>query len=125
MVPLDVTHQVRSTPARLDRLEGLNNRCGPAAAGLLKFSQVYDLDKFGWDGAPLHDPCTIAYLLKPDIFEGKQVNVSVVTQSPLTKGQTVVDWWHVTDKKRNVLFLRKVDAEAFYQLLTQRLATLP
>jgi purine nucleosidase len=69
----------------------------------------------------LHDPCTVAYLLKPEIFEGKLCNVSIETQSELTMGHTAVDFWHVTDRPRNATWIYAVDAEAFYDLLTERL----
>ncbi|MEX0627741.1 MAG: nucleoside hydrolase, partial [Cucumibacter sp.] len=76
-------------------------------------------------GAPLHDPCTIAYLLKPSLFEGRQINVTVETASELTMGMTVADYWRITDRPKNVNFLRHIDAEGFYALLMERLEFLP
>ncbi len=70
---------------------------------------------------PLHDPCTIAYLLKPELFTGKMCNVEVETESPLTMGHTAVDFWGVTDRKKNANWLYKVDADGFYSLLIERL----
>ena len=73
----------------------------------------------------LHDPSVIAYLLKPTLFQGREVNVAVETQSSLTMGMTVVDWWGVTGRKPNVRLMDTVDADGFFDLLTEKLARLP
>jgi len=125
MIPLDVTHGVLATRARLDRIAALGNRAGKAVNEMLSFSERFDLAKYGEPGAPLHDPCVIAYLLKPKLFEGRQINVTVETHSELTMGLTVADWWRITDRPRNVFYLRRADADGFYALLTERLARLP
>ena len=64
------------------------------------------------EGAPLHDPCVIAYLLAPELFGGRQVNVEIEVDSPLTRGMTVADWWGVTGRPANALFIGSVDALA-------------
>jgi purine nucleosidase len=125
MAPLDLTHRVLTTRARKEAIAAIGNQVGAAVAGLLSFSERFDLSKYGSLGAPLHDPCVIAYLIKPELFAGKTVNVSIETTSPLTLGMTVADWWQITDRPKNVHFLREVDADAFYGLLTERLARLP
>ena len=125
ILPLDVTHQIQSTRPRIDALRALGNRSGAAVADMLTFSESFDLEKYGWEGAPLHDPCVTAYLLKPELFEGRLCNVTIETASELTVGMTVADYWHVTDRPRNATFMRNGDAEGFYALLTERLARLP
>ncbi len=122
---LDVTHKVLSTKARIEKIRSLGNRCGKAVAEMLSFSERFDLEKYGSDGAPLHDPTVIAYLLKPELFKGRQINVEIETVSPLTMGMSVADWWQITSRPKNALFLKDVDAEGFYTLLTERLARLP
>jgi purine nucleosidase len=118
---LDVTHQVLATPERVQRIRDLGNPVAKAAAGMLGFFERFDTTKYGSLGAPLHDPCTIAFLLEPSLFEGKQVNVSVECESELTIGHTAVDFWHVTDRPINTLWIHTVDADGFYELLTHRL----
>ncbi len=122
---LDITHKVLSTKARIEKIRAIGNACGKAVAEMLSFSERFDLTKYGSNGAPLHDPTVIAYLLKPDLFKGRQINVEIETNSALTMGMTVADWWQITDKPRNALFLGEVNAEGFYALLTERLARLP
>jgi purine nucleosidase len=125
MLPLDVTHQMRSTKARLDRFRALGNRCGVAAAEMMTFSEPFDLKKYGWDGAPLHGPCVPAYMLKPELFRGRAINVTIETGSELTMGMSVADYWRITDRPRNVFYVRSGDADGYYDLLTERLARLP
>ena len=125
MIPLDVTHQVLSTPSRIAALDALGNRCGPAVASLLSGFEKARTSKFGERGMALHDPCVIAYLLCPELFTGREVNVAVETASALTVGMTVVDWWGVTGRQANARFLTTVDAGGLYDLLTDRLPSLP
>lgn len=118
---LDVTHKVLSTRARVDRIAALDNPVASATAGMLGFFHRHDSAKYGSEGAPLHDPCTIAWLLRPALFEGKSCNLSVETGSELTMGHTAVDFWHVTERPHNVLWMHDVDADGFYELLVSRL----
>ncbi|MDJ0749072.1 MAG: nucleoside hydrolase [Woeseiaceae bacterium] len=119
---LDVTHQVLSTRERVARIRELGNDVAEATAGMLSFFHRYDTTKYGSEGAPLHDPCTIAWLLRPDLFATKRCNVSVEKESELTLGHTAVDFWHVTDRPHNVDWTYEVDADGFYALLVERLA---
>jgi purine nucleosidase len=124
MMPLDVTHKALTTHARVDAFRALGTQVGDATAALLDFFERYDEQKYGTDGGPLHDPCVIAYLLKPDLFKGRHCNVAIETASELTMGSTVIDWWGVTKRPKNALVMRDIDADGFFQLLTERLATL-
>ena len=125
MLPLDVTHQIQSTPERLSAIKAIGNKAGQAVYEMLTFSGGFDLQKYGWTGAPLHDPTVIAWLLQPDLFEGRHCNVTIEVDSELTMGMTVTDYWHVTGRVRNVTYLRNGNAKGFYKLLTERLARLP
>lgn len=119
---LDVTHQVLATKKRVAQIRELGNKAAIATANMLDFFNRHDTEKYDSLGSPLHDPCTIAYLLKPELFVGKFCNVSIETQSELTMGHTAVDFWRVTGKPRNANWIHTVDADGFYQLLTDRLA---
>jgi purine nucleosidase len=125
MIPLDVSHQVLTTPPRLAALRALGNRCGRAVAASLAEFEARRVDRFGERGRALHDPCVIAYLLRPELFEGREINVEIETASPLTLGMTVADWWGVTGRRPNVRLMNTVDAEGLYALLAERLAHLP
>ncbi len=124
VMSLDVTHKVLVTPKRNDAFRTLNTPVGIAVAQMTDFFERFDKEKYGSDGAPLHDPCVTAYLIQPDLFTGRHINVEIETQSELTLGMTVADWWGVTDRPKNTLFMGTVDDDRFFELLTERLARL-
>ena len=124
VMPLDVTHQALVTKSRNDAFRALGTPVGIAVAEMTEFFERFDREKYGSEGAPLHDPCVTAYLLRPDLFTGRHINVEIETQSPLTRGMTVADWWGVTDRPPNATFMGRIDAEGFFDLLTERLAQL-
>ncbi len=125
IAPLDVTGLVLASRERLASFAKLGNRTGAAIAGLLDFSQQLDLTRWGGIGAPLWDLCPVVYLLQPELFKGKMVNVDIETTSALTRGATVVDWWRTTDQLPNANFLYDLDVERFFSLLMERFARLP
>ncbi|MCT2538517.1 nucleoside hydrolase [Sedimentimonas flavescens] len=124
VMPLDVTHKALTTRARIEAFRALGTRVGNAVASWTDFFERFDMAKYGSQGAPLHDPCVIAYLLNPNLFEGRHINVEIETRSELTMGMTVADWWRVTDRPANALFMGSLDAEGFYTLLIERIGRL-
>jgi purine nucleosidase len=124
VMPLDVTHKALTTARRVEAFRKMGSKVGDATAALLDFFERFDEEKYGTDGGPLHDPCVIAYLLKPDLFKGRHCNVSVETASDLTMGMTVIDWWGVTDRPKNATVMRDIDSDGFFALLTERLGQL-
>jgi purine nucleosidase len=124
LIPLDCTHQALTTKARVEKFRKMPNRVGPAVAELLDFFERFDEQKYGTDGGPLHDPCVMAWLLKPELFTSRLVNVEVECQSDLTLGMTVIDWWGVSGRKPNTTVCRGINADGFFGLLTERLARL-
>ena len=123
VVPLDCTHKALTTRARNDAFRAAGP-VGAVVAGWTGFFERFDKEKYGSEGAPLHDPLTIAWLLRPDLFTGREINVEIEVDSPLTRGMTVADWWGVTDRTPNALFLGNVDADGFFDMLTERLASM-
>lgn len=122
MVSLDITHQVIITQDLLERFRAVESNVALATVAMLEFFNRHDREKYGTEGAPLHDPCTIAYLLEPGLFRGKLCNVSVEVDSELTMGHTAVDFWQVTGRPKNVNWLYHIDADGFFDLLIERLA---
>ena len=124
VMPLDVTHKALVTPDRINALRARKTKVCDAMADMVDFFERFDTDKYGSDGAPLHDPFVTAYLIKPELFSGRFINVEIETTSELTLGMTVADWWGVSDRAPNAMFMGDVDAGGFFDLLTDRLARL-
>lgn len=125
VMPLDVTHKALTTEARNAGFAGLGDPIGTTVAAWTHFFERFDKEKYGSEGAPLHDPCVIAYLLWPEIFSGRRINVEIETTGQFTTGMTVADWWGVSDRPANALFVGDLDADAFFTRLTDRLSRLP
>ena len=124
VMPLDVTHKALVTKPRNDAFRALGTKVGIAVAEMTDFFERFDKEKYGSNGAPLHDPCVTAYLIRPELFSGRYINVEIETHSELTMGMTVADWWGVSGREANALFIGDVDADGFFDLLTERLARL-
>ena len=124
VMPLDVTHKALMTEPRVAAFRAMGTRVGTMVAEWTNFFERFDKEKYGSPGAPLHDPCVIAYLIQPGLFSGRHVNVEIEVQSELTRGMTVADWWGVTDRPKNAMFIGDLDADGFFDLLVDRIARL-
>ena len=125
ILPLDVTHQTCLSTERIAALRTLNNQNGPRLADILTSYERHDIQQFGVEGSPLHDPCAIACAIFPELFGQKHVHVAVETKGELTMGACVVDWWQTTKAKPNAYWANGVDADALFELLTLAVAQLP
>ena len=121
---LDVTHKALVTPARLEAIRMIGSNVSDAVHGLLTFYNIFDQARGEGQGAPLHDPCAIAYVMRPDLFSGKECNVEIDIWSEASIGRTLVDWRERTDQPVNALAIDQIDAEGFFALLTERLKRL-
>lgn len=124
MCGLDVTHQAYIVQQDIERIRAIDNPVAQCVAGLLDFFMIYHQDpKWGLKGAPLHDPCTIAWLLKPELFAAQDVWVGIETKGEYTQGMTVVDRYQLTGNKPNAKVLFDVDREGFVDLIVECLQT--
>jgi len=123
MAPLDLTHQVLATETEAEKLRGMGEKFQIMADLLMFFKSTYKR-VFNIDGAILHDPCTVMYLLHSEIFEAKDYFVDVETKGELTYGQTVVDVWQTTGNKPNAKVLLKVSREKFFDVLFEKFGSL-
>ena len=124
IVSLDATHQVLATPAHAERLARVGGEPARRLAALLRPAVHSRSARFGADRLPIHDPCTIAWLLRPELFRAEPVSVAVETGGTHTLGATVVDWWGVTGKPPNANWVTEADGEGVLDLLIERLGRL-
>jgi len=124
MAPLNVTHKAQILKPEIAAIGEIDNPVAHAFQGLLNFFEVYhENPKWGFKGAPLHDPCTIAWLLHPEMFKSELMNVDVETQGELVRGETVCDYYELTGKPKNTDVLLDIVRPAFIQLITDSLKT--
>ncbi|MGW8465900.1 nucleoside hydrolase [Pseudomonas sp. CLCA07] len=123
-LPLDVTHKILTSESRLKQIAALNNNASKLVGGILNEYIKGDMEHYGLSGGPVHDATVIAYLLKPELFTGRSVNVVVDSREGPTFGQTIVDWHDGLKAPKNAFWVESGNAQGFFDLLTQRLARL-
>ncbi len=124
VMPLDVTHKALTSREWVEGMRALGTHAGRAVASWTDFFERFDTAKYGSQGAPLHDPCVIAYLLDPSLFTGRHIHVAIELEGTHTLGMTVADWWRVTGQPANAMFMGGIDRNRFFALLSQRIARL-
>ena len=123
MIGLDVTHAALLTPAWAERFRAAG-RVGIFVAELVEFFKRYHARTYGWDGAPIHDAVALAHAFRDGLVRTERLNVEIETLSDLCRGRTVVDRWHRTGRDPNAHVGVSIDAEAFFGLLLERVASL-
>ncbi|MGH8384894.1 MAG: nucleoside hydrolase [Pseudomonas sp.] len=123
-LPLDVTHKILTSEARLKQIAALNNNASKLVGDILNEYIKGDMEHYGMPGGPVHDATVVAYLLKPELFSGRSVNVVIDSSEGPTFGQTIVDWYDTLKAPRNAFWVQSGDAQGFFNLLTERLARL-
>ncbi len=123
-LPLDVTHKILTSEERLKQIAALNNNASRLVSDILNEYIKADMEHYGLTGGPVHDATVIAYLLKPELFSGRSVNVVIDSREGPTFGQTIVDWYDGLKAPKNAFWVESGDAQGFFDLLTERLARL-
>jgi purine nucleosidase len=125
MFGLNVTHQALALPHHVAQIRSSGTRTAQVAADLLEFFKRAYHQRYGYDGPALHDPCVVAYLVQPELFKLEGMHVAVDTVEGPSFGRTVCDVYNVLGLKENARVAMRVDADAYFTLIAQRLATLP
>jgi purine nucleosidase len=125
LISLDVTHTAIATPQRLQGLRDRHHSLCTIVADLLQSYGIYDQERHGFEGAPLHDPCVIAYLIDPSLFQTRPCPVGIELQSSTSLGRTIVDWYNTSQKTSNTIHVATaINAEGFFQMLGDRINSL-
>lgn len=117
MVGLDVTRKVQVTKPILERMGKIGNRASGLFVDLMVFFNKTQKEVFGWEGGPLHDPLTIAYLIDPSVITTKAMNVQIETWSPQSYGRTNCDFFNQTDLPKNSHVAVEVDIEKYWDII--------
>ena len=124
MIGLDVTHQAIATRERLTAIRSIGGPIGIIVAQLLHDYSQHDMQQYGFAGAPLHDPCVIAYLIDPTLFELRSCFVEIDITEGTGRGRSIVDWYGISGKPVNAEVATSIDSDRFYQLLCDRLSVI-
>ncbi|MDM5226034.1 nucleoside hydrolase [Cytobacillus sp. NJ13] len=118
---LDITHQALATRDVIQQVNQIDNKVAKIVGELLVFFASTYKEMFDFDGAPVHDVLTVAYLVAPELFKMKAVNIAVETKGEFTAGTTLVDLHGVTGRRINAKFGMELDVEGFWQLMIESL----
>lgn len=121
MFGLNTSHQAIANPARVQLFRKLGTEVGEFVAVLLEFFAEHHRERYGWEGGALHDPLTVAWLLRPELFQMQKMYVEIDTSAGPNLGRTVADVWHVTGKPANAEVALGVDADGFFRLIAERI----
>ena len=113
IAPLELTHQAIVGPKELDKIRELNSTISKFVVDLLEFYTRFHKRRYHMEGGPLHDPCAVLYLMRPDLIKTKKMFVQIETKGELTAGRTVCDIWGVTGKDPNIDVGVKLDHQGF------------
>ena len=122
MVGLDVTHQALVGPDHAERLRS-SGRVGDAVVKLLDFYGRFHREIYDFAGSPIHDAVAVAHVVRPGLLDTVERNVEIDTRSELCRGRTVVDLWRRTGRPENAHVAVGIHADAFIELLLERLAS--
>jgi purine nucleosidase len=117
MVGLDLTHQALALPEVFESIEGIGTKTSQFVLELLEFFKKAYKEAQGFDAPPVHDPCTLAYLIDPAIVTTKRVPVAVELTGALTRGMTVADFRYPIPENVHTSVATKLDNPAFWELV--------
>jgi inosine-uridine nucleoside N-ribohydrolase len=124
LATLDLTAQALVTPERIAALRRRGaGACLAAACDML--AALPALPRYGGEGAPLHDPCAVAWLIRPSLFTVRECAVAVELAAGPGRGRTWCDRWGQTGAPVNATLLESLAVDAFFDVLGERLARLP
>lgn len=124
LATLELTAQALATPARLAALRGLGSgRCLHTACAIQEAVPLSA--RHNRAGAPLHDPCAVAWLIRPELFTTRDCHARVDLGPGPSRGRTEIDRWSRTRERHNVTVLETLDSDGFFTLLGDRLRALP
>lgn len=123
MIGLNASHQAIAHPARVRAFRDLGTPVGEFVAVLLEFFAEHHRERYGWDGGALHDPLTVAWLLRPELFVTRPMHVQIDLTDGPSAGRTVADVWNVTGHAANADVMTQVDADGFFALLVERIGS--
>lgn len=117
MMGLDVTRKVLCYPSIVERMEQIDNKASKLFCDMMRFFIKAQHDTYGWEGAPLHDPTTIAYLIDPSLVTLNECHTDIEIRSNQSYGRTNCDIFHLTDEVKNTSVAVDIDVDGFWDLV--------
>lgn len=117
MMGLDVTRKVQVLPEVVERMDKISNKAAEMFVNLMKFFNKSQKEVFGWDGGPLHDPLTVAYLIDPSVVTLKKMNTRIDIRSTDSYGRTNCDYFDYLGLEKNSNVAIDVDVKKYWDII--------
>ena len=121
MVGLDVTRKALCYPSIVERMEKVNNKASKLFVDLMRHFCKSQKEVFGWEGGPLHDPITIAYLIDPTVLTTKPMFSEIDIRSTQSYGRTNCDYFGYLHKEPTADVGIDIDVEKFWNMIEEGL----
>lgn len=121
MIGLDLTHQALCTPEVQKRIENIGTPLAQFVSDSMDFFRQAYKDNQNFVDPPVHDPCTIAYLIDPSVVQTRRCPLDVEIYGELTSGMTVADLRgpEPSADECNTQVATKLDFDKFWDLVTE------
>jgi len=117
LVTLDVTRKVQCIPPVMERMSKVNTSAGRLFMDLMTFFNMTQKQVYGWEGGPLHDPVTIAYLIDPTLLTTRHVFTQIDIRSEQSYGRTNCDYFHYSQNPPNSYLSVDIDVAKFWDII--------
>ncbi|MBQ7795989.1 MAG: nucleoside hydrolase [Lachnospiraceae bacterium] len=121
MVGLDVTRKALCYPAIVERMGKVGNKASKLFVDLMGHFCKSQKEVFGWEGGPLHDPITIAYLIDPSVITTKPMHCEIDIFSQQSLGRTNCDFFGYQKKEPNANVAIDIDVEKFWDMIEENI----
>ena len=121
MVGLDVTRKALCYPSIVERMDKVGNKASKLFVDLMKHFCKSQKEVFGWEGGPLHDPITVAYLIDPTVLTTKPMHAEIDIRSTQSYGRTNCDYFGYQKKEPNADVAIDIDVEKFWNMIEEGL----
>ena len=123
MVGLDLTHQALCTPEAQAKIDAVGTPLAAFASGLMDFFRKAYQNNQDFIDPPVHDPCTIAYLIDHSVVKTRRCPLDVEIKGDLTLGMTVADLRgpEPSAEECHTQVATKLDFDKFWDLIVDAL----
>lgn len=117
MMGLDITNTALADMGIIERMEGIGNKAGKLFGDIMRFTFSSQQKVNNLAAGPVHDVLAVAYLVSPDLFTMKEMNVRVDISHGISYGRTVADFNRNTGLEPNALVGMSLQLEKFWDLV--------
>lgn len=122
MCGLNLTFQAYLTGEEIHRIGQIDNPYARFMENVTACDLERNMNNYGLNGVPMHDPCPVLLAEFPELFRWQKCWIRVETESDLTLGKTVTDYYSDAQREPNAYLVTEIDREGFVEKVLQLFA---